>query len=223
MHVLIVYAHPSPNSFNAALKNLAVEVFTESGHTVEVSDLVAQGFNPVTHANDFAEVDGDSYYSIPAAQLVAFEAGTTAPDIAAEQQKVDAADLVLFQFPMWIYSMPAILKGWVERVMSFGYSHNKGRMFEKGHMAGKRAMLSLTTNGRFEAFHRDGPHGSIDDLLRPIRNGLRFQGFEMLPPFIAYDVVRADQAARETYLSELRDRLVLIDAAVPIEAREVVK
>ena len=223
MNVLIVHAHPSANSFNAALKNLAVEVFTANGHAVVVSDLVAQKFNPVTSADDFSEVDGDSYYSIPKAQLVAFEAGTTSPDIAAEQDKVDAADLILFQFPMWIYSMPAILKGWVERVMSFGYSHNVGQMFEKGHMAGKQAMLSLTTNGRPDAFHGEGPHGSIDDLLRPIHNGLRFQGFEMLPPFIAYDVVRADAAARQAYLSDFRDRLGSIEAAIPIEAREVVK
>jgi NAD(P)H dehydrogenase (quinone) len=53
MNVLLVYAHPEPASFNGALKDLAVEVLTGAGHSVEVSDLYAMRFDPVTGPGDF--------------------------------------------------------------------------------------------------------------------------------------------------------------------------
>ncbi|HJN04402.1 MAG TPA: NAD(P)H-dependent oxidoreductase [Alphaproteobacteria bacterium] len=217
MNVLIVYAHPSPQSFNAAMRDVAVETLTAAGHAVVVSDLVALDFKAVTDASDFAGTDPNRHFSVPDRQQAAFEAGTTAPDIAAEHAKVKAAGLVLFQFPMWIYSMPAILKGWVERVMSQDFAHSPGHMFETGHMAGKRAMLCVTTNGRGAAFSDTGFHGPMELLLWPIHNGLRFQGFDILPPFVAYDVVRVDAAARGQVLSEFRKHLEATERARPID------
>ncbi len=53
MHALIVYAHPEPTSFTAALKDTAVDALRGAGHTVDVSDLYAEGFNPVAGRHDF--------------------------------------------------------------------------------------------------------------------------------------------------------------------------
>ena len=98
MNVLIVYAHPEPKSFNAAMKDLAVETLRAAGHTVTVSDLYRMGFGAVLGAGDFTgpRVDAETL-NLAAEQTSAYEAGTLAPEITAEQAKVKAADLVILQ------------------------------------------------------------------------------------------------------------------------------
>lgn len=209
MNVLIVYAHPEPLSFNAALKETAMTVLEEQGHAVRVNDLHAMGFNPVTTGRDFPVRAFPDRLVIPREQSAAHAAGTTAPDIAAEHAKLAWADAVLFQFPLWMYGLPAILKGWFDRVFSEGFVNDppRGKFFDKGGMAGKRAMLSLTAGGKPGGFAPNGRHGPIDVILWPIHNALRFQGFDVLPPFVAYDVVRSDDMARRMQLADFRQGL----------------
>ncbi len=209
MNVLIVYAHPEPLSFNAALKETAMTVLEEQGHAVRVNDLHAMAFNPVTTAQDFPARAFPDRLVIPREQSAAHAAGTTAPDIAAEHAKLAWADAVIFQFPLWMYGLPAILKGWFDRVFSEGFVNDppRGKFFDKGGMAGKRAMLSLTVGGKPGGFAPNGRHGPLDVILWPIHNALRFQGFDVLPPIISYDVVRSDDTARRAQLAGFRQRL----------------
>lgn len=209
MNVLIVYAHPEPLSFNAALKETAVTALEGQGHAVRVNDLHAMGFNPVTTAQDFPVRAFPDRLVIPREQSAAHAAGTTAPDIAAEHAKLAWADAVLFQFPLWMYGLPAILKGWFDRVFSEGFVNDppRGKFFDRGGMAGKRAMLSLTAGGKPGGFAPNGRHGPIDVILWPIHNALRFQGFDVLPPFVAFDVVRSDDDARRVQLADFRGRM----------------
>src|SRR5699024_7917547 len=101
-NVLIVYAHPEPTSFNGAMKDLAVETLTAQGHSVEVSDLYAMGWNAVAGPADVIGPHSDaSRFSLAREQTVAMENGTIAADIAAEQAKVSRADFLIFQFPVW--------------------------------------------------------------------------------------------------------------------------
>ena len=207
MNVFIVYAHPEPASFNGAMKDTAAEVLTGAGHEVQVSDLVAMEFKAVSDARDFPRPADPVRLDIPAEQRAAFENGSTSPDIAAEHDKLAWADHLIFQFPMWYYGLPAILKGWVDRVLSEGFAHAPPRWFDDGPMAGKRAMLSLTTNGKPLGYSAQGRHGAMELLLWPIHNALRFCGFDVLPPFVAYDVVRGERAGRRALLSAYADRL----------------
>lgn len=206
MNILLVYAHPEPLSFNAALKETAVAALEGQGHAVRVDDLIAMNFKPVADGADFPLRAYPDRLAIPREQAAAFANGTTAPDIAAEHARLAWADAVLFQFPLWMYGLPAILKGWFDRVFSEGYVNDppKGKFFDRGGMAGKRAMLSLTSGGRPGGFAPNGRHGPIDVILWPIHNALRFQGFDVLPPFVAYDVVRSDDVARRVQLAEFR-------------------
>ncbi|MBC7738097.1 MAG: NAD(P)H-dependent oxidoreductase, partial [Candidatus Saccharibacteria bacterium] len=81
MHVLIVYAHPEPKSFNGAMKDLAVTTLTGLGHSVEVSDLYAMGFNPVAGEGDMTGTRAKTEtFSLAREQTVAFENGTLATD-----------------------------------------------------------------------------------------------------------------------------------------------
>ena len=121
MKVLIVFAHNEPRSFNAAMKDEAVRVLQDEGHEVVVSDLYAMNFNPVASAADFGSRADPDYLVYALEQRNAFKAGTLAPDIAAEVDKVKWADLIVFNFPIYWYGMPAIMKGWIDRVLVSGF------------------------------------------------------------------------------------------------------
>lgn len=207
MNVFIIYAHPEPKSFNGAMRDTAVDVLTAAGHAVRVSDLIAMDFKAVTDARDFPRRADPAQLVVTSEQRSAFDNGSTSPDIATEHEKVTWADHIIFQFPMWYYGFPAIMKGWFDRVLSEGFAHAPPRWFDNGLMAGKRAMLSLTTNGKPDGYREGGRHGTMELLLWPIHNSLRFCGFDVLPPFAAYDVVRSDAAHRQEVLAAYADRL----------------
>jgi putative NADPH-quinone reductase len=117
VNVLIVYAHPEPKSFNGAMRDLAVQTLAGAGHEVVVSDLYAMGFNPVAGPGDMSgERNDPDFFSLQREQTAAYEAGRLSADIDVEIEKLKRADFVLFQFPIWWFGMPAILKGYIDRV-----------------------------------------------------------------------------------------------------------
>ena len=208
MNVLIVHAHEEPKSFNGALKDTAVRVLEETGHAVIVSDLYAMKFNPVGGKHDFTALTDPAYFKYGVEQARASEANAFAPDVAAEQGKLFRADLLIFQFPLWWFGLPAILKGWVDRVFAAGLTYGGGRWYSRGVFQGKRALLSLTTGGGPSIYSPRGLNGDIDMLLFPIQHGmLHFVGFDVLRPFVAWSVARAAQAQREEYLRDFTQRL----------------
>lgn len=214
MNVLIVYAHPEPKSFNGAMKDLAVEALTAAGHEVVVSDLYAMGWNPVTGAHDFTGERSDpTRISIAREQTHAMETGSIAPEIAAEQAKLARADLVIFQFPVWWFGMPAILKGWADRVFARGFAYITGRKYDTGMFRGKLAMIAATTGTSADTYAPDGIDGDILTVLWPIHNGLlRYSGFDVLPPFVAYMPGHVGDDGRTAYLEAYRKRLAEIDS-----------
>jgi NAD(P)H dehydrogenase (quinone) len=147
MNVLIVHAHEEPKSFNGAMRETAVRVLQETGHTVTVSDLYAMQFNPVGGKHDFTSLAEPAFFKYGVEQTKATEAKTFASDVVAEQEKLFWADFLIFQFPLWWFGLPAILKGWVDRVFAAGLTYGGGRWYSNGVFGGKRAMLSLTTGG----------------------------------------------------------------------------
>jgi len=218
MNILIIYAHPEPLSFNGALKNLAVEVLTGAGHSVQVSDLYAMNFNPAGGPNDFLEREDPNFFAYQREQICASAASLFVPELKAEMDKLVWADFVIFQFPLWWFSVPAILKGWVDRVFAMGFSYNYGRTYENGVFRGKRAMLAFTTGGPAAFYTATGRNGSIDELVRHVQQGmLHFIGLDVLPPFIAYGAARATADDRAAYLEEYRGRLLSLDSTLPID------
>ena len=217
MNVLIVHAHYEPQSFTSALKNRAVEALTAAGHAVQVSDLYAMGWNPVASTADFAEPSDPDYCVYALEQRKAFEAGTTAPDVAAEIAKVEWCDLLILNFPMFWFSMPAMLKGWIDRVFISGRFYGGKRFYDQGGMRGKRAMLTLTLGGREHMFGPGAIHGEMETLLRPIlRGALAYCGFAVLPPFVGYHVPYISDEARAQILDDYVDRLARLDALEPL-------
>lgn len=215
MHVLLVYAHPEPKSFNGAMRDLAVETLRGAGHTVEVSDLYAMRFDAVVGADDFTgdRVDAD-VLSIATEQTRAFETGSLRADIVAEQAKIARADLLILQFPIWWFGMPAILKGWADRVFARGFAYLAGRKYDTGLFSGKTAMVATTTGTSADTYAPDGIDGDILNVLWPVHNGLlRYTGFDVIEPVVAYMPGRVGPEGREAYLAAYRERLLGLETA----------
>ena len=217
MKVLIVHAHHEPRSFNSALKDCAVEQFAAAGHEVQVSDLYAMNWNPVASAADFGARANPDYLVYALEQRHNFEAGTIAADIAAEIAKVQWCDLLILNFPLYWFSEPAILKGWIDRVMISGVFYGGKRIYDRGGMRGKRALVSLTLGGREHMFGPEAIHGEIGTLLRPLLQGtLAYCGFEVLPPFLGYHVPYVSAEARAQILADYRRHLGELERLQPL-------
>lgn len=228
MNILIVFAHPESKSLNGSIKNFSVNHLEAAGHQVQVSDLYAMQFKAVVDRHDNAGIWQDEYFDVSLNSKEAFENGTQSPDILAEQEKLLWADIVIFQFPLWWYSMPAILKGWFDRVYARGFAYGVGKhsdthwgdRFGEGVLKGKRAMLVVTVGGWQPHYSARGINGPIDDLLFPIQhNILYYPGFDVLPPYVVYDAGHMNQTKFKHLCSELAERLDTLTTTEPIAFR----
>jgi NAD(P)H dehydrogenase (quinone) len=217
MKVLIVHAHPEPTSFTSAMKNVAVEVLAEAGHEVVVSDLYEMKFNPVASADDFLGRANPDYLVYALEQRHADVSHLLAPDIRAELEKVVWADLIVFSFPVYWFSVPAVMKGWFDRVFVSGRFYGGMRFYDRGGLKGKRALLALTLGGQPHMLEKDGVHGPLDDMLKHlVRGTLGYVGFAVLPPFIAWHVPYISQDARVACLERYQAYLGALDAQQPL-------
>lgn len=229
MNVLIVFAHPEPRSLNASLRDAAIAQLQDDGHQVRVSDLYAMDWKAVVDREDFPSLEAEARLVVGAASGGAYYGGSLTDDVKAEQEKLLWADAVIFQFPLWWFSMPAILKGWFERVFALGFAYGVGEhsdtrwgdRYGEGKMAGKLAMLVVTVGGWPEHYGPRGINGPIDDLLFPISHGtLFYPGFDVLPAHVIYRASAIDAAGFDAEAARLRERIRHIEAEVPIAYRK---
>ncbi|MFJ4248187.1 NAD(P)H-dependent oxidoreductase [Pseudomonas sp. NPDC089741] len=229
MKVLLVYAHPEPTSLNGSLRNFTIQRLQAAGHTVQVSDLYAMNWKSTLDADDAPQRDTNKPFHASLDSKVAYAEGTQAADIAREQEKLLWADALILQFPLWWFTMPAILKGWVDRVYAYGFAYGVGEhsdsrwgeRYGEGKMKGKRAMLMVTTGGWDSHYAPRGINGPMDDLLFPIQHGiLYYPGFEVVPPFVVYRTSRMDAARYAETCDELGRRLDELWSARPIGFRQ---
>lgn len=211
MNILLVYAHPEPQSFNAALKELAITSLAAQGHRVKVSDLYAMDWNAVAGAGDILTAEPSTD-----AMLQAVANRALAPDILTEQQKLLWADAIVFQFPLWWFGMPAVMKGWFDRVFARGFAFDAEHRYDQGLLKGRRVMLAVTTGGTAASFTPTGVNGDIETVLYPINHSLRYVGLDVLPPLVLFSVAAVDDAQRLEYMEAYQARLLNIEAIEPI-------
>ncbi|KAL4622916.1 NAD(P)H dehydrogenase quinone 1-like [Arapaima gigas] len=209
VNVLIIFAHQSPTSFNAAALDAAVTTLQGQNCSVVVSDLYAMKFKAPTTIEDInGPLNNPSTFQYAKESLLAWQEGRLSTDITEEQQKVKEADLIIFQFPLYWFSMPAILKGWVDRVLTQGFAYTPEKMYNEGIFKDKKAMLSFTTSSYESMCCADGINGDINVTLWPMQNGiLHYCGFQVLAPQIFWAVEHVPEAARQGMLEEWRKRL----------------
>lgn len=217
MNVLIVFAHPEPKSFNGAMRDVAVETLQAAGHEVAVTDLYAEGFTAPAGPGDVATRLDPAKFDLGHEQMNAAQKGLFAADVRRELDRLRAAELLILQFPLWWYSVPGILKNWIDRVFAFGELYGPGRTWDTGVMRGRRAMLAFTTSAPAASFLPDGRNGDMERILWPLHAGVfGVCGYSVLPPFIAHSVAFVDAAARGEILQRYRERLLDLEHEEPL-------
>lgn len=226
--MLWIYAHPEPRSLGGSLKDAGLRMLTDLGHEVRVSDLYAMGWRATVDASDYTGHDPDDRLIVARASKHAYLDDTLSADVRAEQRKLDWADAVVLQFPLWWYGMPAIMKGWVDRVFVKGYAYGvahpdqPGRTlrYGEGKLAGKRALVVTTTGSREPAFGPRGINGQLEQAMFPLLHGtLWYVGMDVLRPLAIYGADRfsVDQYADAT--AALCERLTSLGKEEPIAYR----
>lgn len=188
MHVLIVFCHPEQKSFNGALKDLAIETFGRLGHSVEVADLHAEGFDPVEKSEHYEQRQDIGLFNAMNEQRHASLTSSLPSEIAREIERIERADLVVLQFPLWWHAQPAMLKGWFDRVFVNGGLYTSKMRYDRGYFQGKRAICSVTAGAPETAFKGNGRGGNIDIMMWPIQYSLYYMGFTVLSPFVSYGI-----------------------------------
>ncbi|XP_015421192.1 PREDICTED: ribosyldihydronicotinamide dehydrogenase [quinone] isoform X1 [Myotis davidii] len=216
--VLIVYAHQEPRSFNGCLKKVAVETLSKQGCTVTVSDLYAMDFEPRATRNDITgALSNPEVFSYGVEAYEACKKQSLTSDIVEEQKKVQEADLVIFQFPLYWSSVPAILKGWMDRVLCQGFAFDLPGFYDSGFLKGKLALLSITTGSMAEMYTKTGVSGDFKYFLWPLQHGtLHFCGFKVLAPQISFAPETASEEERKQMVASWAQRLETIWKEVPI-------
>ena len=228
MIIQVVSAHPEPGSLTNALRDVAVEQLRADGHIVHITDLYAMDWKSAVDREDFPTLPQTKHLRVPAASGEASASGTLTKDVKLEQKRLREADALILAFPLWWFSMPAILKGWIDRVYSYGFAYGVGEhsdtrwgdRYGEGLLAGKRAMLLVTAGGWASHYGPRGINGPIDDLLFPIQHGVLFYpGYDVLPPFVVYRADRMDEADFEVTSAGIRERMRNLFDEAPIPFR----
>jgi NAD(P)H dehydrogenase (quinone) len=184
--MLVVFAHPRRDSYTGAVLDAFVAGLAEAGHVAEIADLYRENFESRLQPEDYAQLRG--------AEMPA--------DVRREQARMDAADALALVFPVWWWSFPAVLKGWIDRVFSEGWAYR----FEPGLSRGllrDRPTLLIGVAGSRESTYRKYGYGEA--MRAQIDVGiLGYCGIRDVDTKIFYDVDQRPEA-RAQYLDEARN------------------
>lgn len=223
-HALVVLAHPEIKSFNGGLAQVAEDTLKDMGWTVERSNLTQTGFDPVERAAHYPNIKNTERFDSQTEQRHAADTNAIPDDVTAELEKIERADFLFIQFPVWWFAAPAVLKGWFDRCLLYGRVYTSKQRYDAGKFKGKRAMVSATTGGPESTLAYNGRNGDIELLLWPTNMTLAYVGFSVLPPFTSFEVGGAiaysgeDEsiARRERDKKALADRLRAMDTTPPL-------
>jgi NAD(P)H dehydrogenase (quinone) len=155
MQALIVIAHPNPRSFSHAIAAQVAEGVAMNGHTAQIADLAAEGFDPRFTHND---VEVSNKEALPTA------------DVIAEQARIDRADALVLVYPVYWWAMPGLLKGWIDRVFTNGWAYDYGsdlRVVKKL----RRLTVHLVAHGAADTKTYQ-KHGYLDAMKTQIDHGI---------------------------------------------------
>lgn len=146
MHVLTILDHPDPKSFSAAVANAFHDGAQSVGHTVELADLHAEGFDPRWSMADIAAND----------------VGIAPCDVREQQDRIARADVVGFVFPLFWWGMPAMTKGWIDRVWSWGWAYDQLEDPEISLQRPRTAILLVPAGAKSDEMDERGYKAAIE-------------------------------------------------------------
>ncbi len=162
MKNLIIYAHPNMPGFSGKALDRVVETLKAKGDEVIVRDLYKIGFNPILTAKEMADI----------------QKGKIFDDVKVEQDFIRDADIITFIFPIWWADMPAILKGYIDRVFAHGFAYKYDETGPKPLLTGKKAIIITPTGGTEEMLDKIGMLDA--QKLTIVGNKFSFTGIEVI-------------------------------------------
>ncbi len=184
MKVLVVYAHPNPQSFNHAVLEAFTKGLKDGGHTFEVVDLYAMKFDPSIKLEDFAQFTG----------------GQMPQDVLSQQEKVSQADALAFISPVLGYFLPAIQMGWIQRVFSFGFAWKTSEKGMEGLLTHKKVLSINTTGFPTEFWQTSDADEAMETILDDSFRDMGIQNFELV---LLCGVMSVDDETRKKYLERV--------------------
>ena len=166
MNILIVYSHPSEDSYTFRIFKRLKEMLENQNWDVQVSDLYADHFNCILTAEEYLR-EGMKNPELPIPE-----------DVLDEQKKIERADCVIFIYPVWWSDCPAILKGWFDRVFSVGYAYGHSSQLAKMKTI-KYGVVICTAGHSNELLDDTGITQSMKMVMLEDRMGHRFKQKEM--------------------------------------------
>jgi NAD(P)H dehydrogenase (quinone) len=186
MRVLVLYAHPDPESYNAALRRAVVKTLSEAGHEVDDCDLYAEGFDPILSLEERR-----AYHSVPANRR----------PVEAYVQRLEAAETLVLVYPIWNFGLPAILKGFFDRVFLPGVSFRLENGRANPNLSNIKVIAAITTYGAARwraALVGDPPRRFVTRALRLL------VALNARVTYLAhYDMNRATEASRAAFLTKV--------------------
>jgi NAD(P)H dehydrogenase (quinone) len=192
MKHVIVYAHPNSKSFSATIRDHIHDLSRDLGNTVTVRDLYQMKFNPVLSPSDFQSL----------------QKGITPKDIKTEQDFIASADLITVIFPLWWSGYPAILKGWIDRVLQHGFAFKYSR--EKGAtplLTDKKIQLITTMGASVDEYENNGMMDAMAMTLGD--NVWSFCGCVDAGMIVLGEVPGMSDQDRMAVLTDIEDTLIL--------------
>lgn len=187
MKWLIIYAHPNELSFNNAIRETLVSELSANGLEYCERDLYSLGFNSTLSSNDFK----------------AMHSGTQLPDILQEQKHITEADVIVFIYPIWWAGMPAIVKGYIDRVFSHGYAYRNNGTNIEPLLVGRRAIVINTMGSAYQEYYNSG---MVEAIKLTVQSGiLSFVGLEVVSHVMFGGVPSSTLEERQAWLLRVKE------------------
>nr|WP_315026866.1 NAD(P)H-dependent oxidoreductase [uncultured Chryseobacterium sp.] len=179
MKHLIIYVHPNENSLNHNLLDHITEILRTENQEIRIRDLYALSFDPVLSLQD----------------MQGWYAGQVSDDVKQEQEHISWADQVTFIYPIWWTGLPAVMKGYIDRVFNYGFAYRYDQGIQKGLLKGKKAVIINTHGKSHEEYQQSGMDIALS--LTSDHGIFKYSGFEILRHFF-FD--KADKASTENIM-----------------------
>jgi NAD(P)H dehydrogenase (quinone) len=188
MQAHIVLAHPEVKSFNAHLSGISQQVLDTAGYKTTLSDLYAMDFDPREGPYHYSSRKDAEVFHAQTEQRFSAENETLPPEVNSEIHCLLESDLLVVHFPLWWFGMPAILKGWMDRVFVYGLMYRSVMRYDKGIFAGKKVIVCVTTGASEDSCSHNGREGDTRLHLWPILYPFRYLGFDVFQPEVFHGV-----------------------------------
>lgn len=186
MKITVVNTHPNPDSFTYSLREAVVGKLQELGHQVVDRDLYTLQFNPVLSLEEYTDSMSGQFQE----------------DVRVEQEYIQWADCLVFIYPLWWGTLPALLKGYIDRVFSYGFAYQLENGEVQKMLTGKKVIL-FTTMGNSDGHYREVR--MFDAMSKTVDEGIfDYVGMEVLEHKYFASVTSVDDETRKQMLEDAK-------------------